>query len=185
MTELNDIQAQLQAISDDANKSFGELTGAQLNWKPGADRWSVAQCLDHLITTNNTYEPVLKKVLSGDRTRTIWERLPLFPSLWARIFIKSLDPKSTRKLKAPRTFEPAQSELPESIVANFTVHQAHLIDQIALSESKQPERIVISSPAAKFITYTLLDAFRIVVVHEQRHLEQAKRVVAEPAFPKS
>jgi len=45
------------------------------------------------------------------------------------------------------------------------------------------DRTVISSPAANFVTYSLLDAFRIIVVHEQRHFQQAMRVKANTNFP--
>jgi hypothetical protein len=47
------------------------------------------------------------------------------------------------------------------------------------------EKIVVTSPAvsAGFVTYSLLDAYRIIVVHEQRHFQQAKRVTDERGFP--
>lgn len=184
MSQVNELQTKLRAITDDAMASFGELTPAQLNWKPGQDRWSVAQCLDHLLTTNRSYEPAIRKLLSGDASKTFWERLPLFPSLWASLLIKSLDPKSTRKIKAPKSFEPAASDLPATIVKDFAAHQAQIIDFMEAAFAKQLEQTVITSPAAKFVTYTVRDAFRVVVVHEQRHLQQAKRIMGEAAFPR-
>ena len=45
------------------------------------------------------------------------------------------------------------------------------------------EKIVVTSPAAAAITYSLMDAYRIIVVHEQRHFQQAKRVIQESGFP--
>jgi hypothetical protein len=45
------------------------------------------------------------------------------------------------------------------------------------------ERIVITSPALSIVTYSLMDAYRVIVVHEKRHVLQAKRVMEEPAFP--
>ena len=44
--------ADIHAIALDAEKLFGSLSAEQLNWKPAPDRWSVAQCLEHLINTN-------------------------------------------------------------------------------------------------------------------------------------
>jgi hypothetical protein len=34
------------------------------------------------------------------------------------------------------------------------------------------------------ITYSLLDACRVIVAHEQRHMLQARRVTQLPEFPK-
>jgi hypothetical protein len=40
------------------------------------------------------------------------------------------------------------------------------------------EKIIITSVVSPFVTYTLLDAYRILVAHERRHLEQAERVMS-------
>ena len=45
------------------------------------------------------------------------------------------------------------------------------------------EGITITSPVSSFITYSLMDAYRIVVVHEQNHFVQAKRMLEMPGFP--
>jgi hypothetical protein len=45
------------------------------------------------------------------------------------------------------------------------------------------DRTIISSPVASVVTYSVLDAFRIIVVHEQRHFQQAQRVTQEQNFP--
>jgi hypothetical protein len=43
------------------------------------------------------------------------------------------------------------------------------------------EKIIITSPALGMVTYSLMDAYRIIVVHEARHFQQAKRVTEEKA----
>ena len=40
------------AIASDVQSVFGRLDEAQLNWRPDAARWSVAQCFDHLLNAN-------------------------------------------------------------------------------------------------------------------------------------
>lgn len=97
--------------------------------------------------------------------------------------IKSLDPASTRKYKAPKNFEPAQSDIAVSIIDDFVAQQSKIVDGMKSTSHLDLERIVVTSPAASFVTYTLMDAYRIIVVHERRHFQQAQRVAAEPAFP--
>jgi hypothetical protein len=46
-----------------------------------------------------------------------------------------------------------------------------------------PEKIIIYSPVTKVVTYSLLDAYRIIAAHERRHFEQARRVMEMPGFP--
>jgi len=183
-TEVEALTSEIGSVSTDARNEFGALTVEQLNWKPGADRWSVAQCFDHLITTNVAYFPVFDSIAKGQKQSRFLEQLPLFPSLWGKLLIKSLDPKTTRKLKAPTTFQPAASDLPGSIIDDFVKHQGRLAELIKATSDMAVDRIVMTSPAAKLITYSVMDAFRIVVVHEKRHFQQAKRVTEEGEFPR-
>ena len=182
-TEVEALTNEIGAVSTDARNEFGALTVQQLNWKPGADRWSVAQCFDHLITTNVAYFPVFDSIAKGEKQSRLLEQLPLFPRLWGKLLIKSLDPKTTRKLKAPKTFQPATSDLPGSIIDDFVKHQGQLTVLMKATSDMDVDRIVMTSPAAKLITYSVMDAFRIVVVHEKRHFQQAKRVTEEVGFP--
>lgn len=181
--QLDSLMQNARTIADDARSSFGALSAAQLNWKPSAERWSVAQCFDHLITTNKGFFPVVESVLNGTKKSTFWERLPILPGLAGKLFIKSLDPASTRKFKAPKNFEPAQSNISEKIIDDFVAQQDKIVAGMKSTSHLDLERIVVTSPAAAFITYSLMDAYRIIVVHEQRHLQQARTVAAEPAFP--
>jgi hypothetical protein len=181
--ELDSLVSQADAIAVDAQNLFGGLTREQLNWKPSAERWSVAQCFDHLITSNSGYVAVLDDVLKGQKRSSIWQKLPFLPSLWGKILIKSLDPAQTRKMKAPKRFEPAQSDISGSIINEFAAQQEKLIEKIKASAHLDLERTVITSPAASFVTYSLMDAYRIIVVHERRHFQQAQRVTEESNFP--
>ena len=182
-SELDSLVSQADVIAKDAQKVFGGLSQEQLNWKPGAERWSVAQCFDHLITTTSGYLPVIDNVLKGEKKSSIWQKLPFFPKLWATLLIKSLDPAQTRKMKAPKKFQPAQSDLSGSIIHDFSAQQAQLIEKMKATANLDLERIVITSPAASLVNYSLMDAYRIIVVHERRHFQQAQRVIEESRFP--
>jgi hypothetical protein len=180
--ELANLIATANNIANDAKSTFGHLSPAQLNWKPSADRWSVGQCFDHLLTANKGYFPAIEDVLAGKR-RTFWERLPVLPGLAGKLLIKSLEPSSTRKMKAPKHFQPAQSDITASVINDFVDQQGKIVEKMKATEHLDLERIVITSPAAAAITYSLMDAYRIIVVHEQRHFQQAKRVMEESSFP--
>lgn len=172
-----------RTIADDARSSFGKLSAAQLNWKPSAERWSIAQCFEHLITSNKGFFPIIESILSGTKKTRFLERLPVLPGLAGKLLIKSLDPASARKLKAPRSFEPAQSDISASIIDDFVAQQNRIVEGMKSTSHLDLKRIVITSPAAAVVTYSLMDGYRIIVVHEQRHFQQAQRVAAEPAFP--
>ena len=85
---LADVRAELAAIAADGQAAFGGLSAQQLNWKPDASRWSVAQCLEHLVTANGQMADMADAALDGSRSRTLWQRLPVWPRLLGRM----LDP---------------------------------------------------------------------------------------------
>ena len=180
--DLPGLIAEANLVASEAKSEFGHLTTSQLNWKPTADRWSVAQCFDHLLNSNKGYLPVIESVLAGKK-QTLWERMPVVPGLAGKLLIKSLDPASTRKLKAPKSFEPAQSNVSGTVIDDFVDQQRQIVGKMKATEHLDLEKIVITSPAAAAITYSLMDAYRIIVVHEHRHFQQAKRVTKESGFP--
>jgi len=169
-------------VAADAKSTFGNLNPSQLNWKPSPERWSVAQCFDHLLTSNRGYLPIFDSVLAG-RKQTFWESLPLLPGLGARLLIKSLDPATTRKLKAPKNFQPAESDIRATVIDDFVEQQRLIVEKMKATQHLDVDQIIITSPALSVVTYSLMDAYRVIVVHEARHFQQAKRVTEEPAFP--
>jgi hypothetical protein len=183
LDSLVSLVSQANAIADDARSVFGSLTEEQLNWKPGAERWSVAQCFAHLITSNSGYLPIIESVVKGRKQSSIWQKLPVLPGVWGKLLIKSLDPSTTRKMKAPKKFEPAQSDISATIIEDFVAQQTKVIEGMKATANLDPERTIITSPALSIVTYSLMDAYRIIVVHERRHFQQARRVTEESGFP--
>jgi hypothetical protein len=181
--ELPTLITEAQAIATDARKTFGHLNGTQLNWKPGADRWSVAQCFSHLIAINSDYFPIIERIARGDYTPSWQERLPLLPRLFGSLVLSAVQPDAARKFKANPRFNPSSSAIEPDIVAKFEAHQRAVVDHMRMTERIDLRRLIITSPVASVATYSLLDAYRIIVAHERRHMEQARRVTELPGFP--
>lgn len=183
-TELNDLIAQIGTIAGDTERVFGKLSPGQVNWKPSAERWSVGQCFAHLKTSNDGYLPIFDSVIAGKKQSNVWQKLPVLPGLWGKLLIKSLDPATTRKLKAPKKFAPAQSDVNSSIIHDFVAQQATIAEKMRATQNLDLENIVITSPAVSVVAYSLMDAYRIIAVHERRHFQQAQRVTEESGFPR-
>lgn len=182
--ELPEIIDEAKAIAEDAQKTFGSLTTEQLNWKPNAESWSVAQCFEHLIVINAGYFPIMEKVARGEYKHSLKERLPILPKIFGKLVINAVKPETKRKLKADPKFEPSKSGIDGDIIEKFVKHQQEIIEHIKMTENLDVTKIIITSPVASFVTYSLLDAFKIIVAHEQRHYAQAKRVMEMSEFPK-
>jgi hypothetical protein len=178
--ELEDLHSDLNNVTADVRESFAGLSPRELNWKPAPDRWSVGQCFEHLNAAGSGMIKAIEAKIDGISPVTFYERLPLLPKLFGRVISNAVSPEAERKMKAPKIFEPTQSDVDDGVVVSFLEFQPAIA---AAMERCTDTRIIMGSPASAFITYSLLDAFTIVVRHEQRHVLQAKRVMEHTDFP--
>ena len=167
---------ELSKITTEVKTSFGQLTIAQLNWKPDKDKWSIAQCLHHLIVSNETYYPQLKDIISGKYRNSFYQNFAFISRIIGKRMIKDLGPVVTKSFKNPQLFTPSQSDIPATIIKDFEGHQQKLAAYIARLKDVNLENTVLRSPVTKIIIYNLADLLQIIAGHEQRHLAQAKRV---------
>jgi hypothetical protein len=175
---------EIEINSKRVQEKFSFLNIAQINWKAEPTRWSIGQCLDHLIVSNTSYFPAFEKLISHSYRLSFFQKLSPFKKLAGPLMIRSLGPNLKRKLGAPKIFEPSSSNIPADIVQSFLKHQQTLKTYFRQLMNLDTKNLVMASPVTAFITYTLHDAMQILIVHEQRHILQAENVLNHPNFPK-
>jgi hypothetical protein len=184
-SKLAGLIADAYAIAEEAQATFGGLTGDQINWKPNEEQWSIGQTFEHLMTGNRAYFPTFTKIVRGEKTNTFWESLPLLPEFFGRMFIKYLDPHSPTKLKAPPILRPSSSAIDEKIISRFVAHQHELVPLMKATEDMDLHAIKVTSPISSLFTFSLIDCYTILISHEKRHFRWAKNVLASNGFPSS
>jgi hypothetical protein len=181
--DLSTVLAEGRRLADEATGAFGQLSPEQVNWKPSEGEWSIGQCFDHLIRSNQAFVPIIEAILGGGRRQSAWERIPLLPSFFGRLLIRALRPDSGWKTTARPAFSPSRSQIAADIVARFLAQQGRLLGLMVATRGLDLDAITITSPVSRVITYSLMDAYRIILVHEQNHVAQATRVREWPGFP--
>lgn len=182
--ELPQITGRLREISEEARQTFGGLSEEQLNWKPAAGSWSIAQCFEHLIRGNNAFDPQFEAFASGNRKQTFWENYSPLSGFFANLLLKSLK-NDQRKYKAPSQDIVPPSDIPGDIIERFAAHQEEMIGKIESIADVDWKKTVVTSPFLKLMTYRLDKAFEIAIQHERRHFRQALRVLEAEGFPKA
>lgn len=175
------VQHWLSKIDETTNSfqhAFGLLTESELNWKPNTKTWSVAQNIHHLITINETYYPVVKRVRDGSQKLPWIASVKFMVRFFGNFILDSIEPTRKRKMKTFTLWEPSHSNISGDIVQQFIQHQNELKNLIQSSTDLLDKDVVISSPANRNIVYTLARAFDIITTHEVRHFNQAVEVNA-------
>jgi len=183
--ELTNLIQSLESSTKQVQESFGKLSESQLNWKPAPERWGVGECLEHLIKGNKLYFPEFEKIAKGERKNSIWQSISPLSGFWGNFIANAVSPDNAKKIKTFPVFMPAKSSIPAGITSDFVKMNEEITGYIQKFEGVDLKKIKISSPASGFITYSLENALKILTHHEQRHINQAKRVLESESFPKS
>ncbi len=180
---LADVRSALDDVARDSEATFGGLDVRQLNWRPDATRWSVAQCFEHLITSNRLMLRAADDALTNPPS-SVWQRAPLLPGLCGRLLIRSPGPGRKRKYTAPATARPTASEIPADVIQRFVDQHRAAAEWMRALDERAAARAIMISPFIRVVTYSVLDGCRLLVAHDRRHFEQARRVLSSRGFPK-
>jgi hypothetical protein len=108
---------------------------------------------------------------------------PYRSSLIGRKFIDFISPDGTRKAKTFSAFEPHPALDDVTILDRFLAHQQELRDLLRRADGVNLNRVKLSSPAVRLLRFRIGEALMMLVRHQQRHLQQALRVLERPGFP--
>jgi hypothetical protein len=181
---LERVTAETIENQKEAKRLTEDLTEEQLNWKPSAESWSVAQCLDHLTVAGAGFDSIFTEALErGRRKWPVSSVVPYRPSLIGGLLIRQIVPENARRINAPKVFRPSASEIRGSL-QKYLQQEEKLLGFVREAKGIDYNKTRLRSPVTSLIRYSLADAFVVIVVHGRRHLLQAQRVLNNPGFPK-
>jgi DinB superfamily len=181
---LADVRAGLEAVARETESTFAGFDALQLNWRPDAARWSVAQCFEHLTLANRLMFKAAEEALNDTAPHTIWRRLPVLPGVLGRMLVRSQAPSTARRFTASPEAQPATSDIAADIIQRFVEQQRNAVARVKALDEQDAARTIMTSPFIRVITYSVLDGWRLVFAHDRRHFEQARRVTLSPGFPR-
>jgi len=179
---IGEIKSDFRKVSEEARQAFGNFSVEQLNWKPADSGWSVGQCFEHLIKTNEQFYPELAKVSGGKRQNSFWENWSPFTGMAGR-FLKNAVSTDSKKAKAPSKKVVPLSNVEPDIIERFACHIDDLNQKVEACANADRLKTVLTSPFLAVFTYSLDDAYTVLVEHTRRHFRQAKRVTEAEGFP--
>lgn len=174
---ISDLTARTKNMVQRAQQLL-ELSEATLNTKPSADSWSALECIEHLNRYGDFYLPEIQQRMGKAPKNTTGR----FKTGWlGNYFAKSLLPKP--KLNRMKTFpsmDPAGSQLDKSVLTTFLKQQQDLLRLLEQAKTVDLTRTKTSISISSWIKLRLGDTFRVVIYHNQRHMEQAERAASVP-----
>jgi hypothetical protein len=181
--DLAECLRQLDEIDADAGKLLTGLTEDQFHWSPASARWSIAQCLVHLIIVGQRYFPILDETMEHARAEDLMARGPFQYGFLERWFVRATEPPPSIRLRTPPSARPPDDQPLAGVVANFLLTQEELRKRIRAANGLHLARAKVASAFIKSLKLGLGPCFAFLVAHERRHLWQAWQVRRHVRFP--
>jgi DinB superfamily len=182
--ELDHLRVQFEQISADADALVNPLGDEQFHWRPAPNAWAIAECLDHLNATASVYLPKLDEAIAEAIRRGAYGSGPFRYSWIGRILVRTSEPPSRIRMKAPRPFLPTPDRPRREVMVTLHAYQVQFIDRLNGANGLDLGRARVTSPASKWLRFSLGAGFALIAAHERRHLWQARRIVEAAGFPK-
>uniref|UniRef100_A0A7V3E6J0 DinB family protein n=1 Tax=Ignavibacterium album TaxID=591197 RepID=A0A7V3E6J0_9BACT len=175
---INDSESFLTEV-----RKLYSLDNIQLNWKPSADIWSIAECIEHLAVTNKLYIDEMNNQLSGELFKCDDSEEPVKHKFFGKMIIKAVDPSNNKKTKTFKVFSPLYGNYDKTVLDKLIQIQQGLINSVAGSVNVDFNKYVMSSPASKFVKENFCDVLEIIRLHNKRHLIQIEQLLSNEQFP--
>jgi hypothetical protein len=168
-----------------AREQLGALRPEQWGWRPAKERWSVGECVAHVNQTNRVYIPAIEASIGKGRAKGMTSPGPYRHGFLGEIMIREIEPPARRRFRAPRAFVPPAGETGAATLEELERLMDRLSSAWLLANGLDLGKVMVTSPANRFLRLSLGQAFRLVAAHARRHLWQAQRIANDPRFPRS
>jgi len=173
--ERDYLMSQLHATRKMFLDALSGLSDAQWRFKPSPDRWSIAECAEHVALTEDfifqRVQQLLKSPAQPDRKAAREDQA---------IYQEGVDRTRKRQVSEPALLPKGRWASPEQVAAYFRQRRDRAISYVETTQD--PLRIHFDRPGPE-----ALDAYQWLVrlaAHTERHVAQIEEIKSDARFPK-
>jgi uncharacterized damage-inducible protein DinB len=150
------------------------LSPTQLQYRPAPDRWSVAECLEHLTIVETAVLGNIQNAIKGEAGSPQ-------PAMSDDALLQRITNRSMR------------SQAPERIVPTGRFPQDHLVSEFEATRKRTADFVSSTNaplrqfafPHARFGQVDCYQWLLLVAGHGDRHRQQVEEVIADAGFPRA
>jgi len=167
----------LQQTRDGVVAAVKGLSDAQLKFKPGPDRWSVAEVLEHITVSEDfLFQKIANNIMKAPAGA------PDRDTAKIDAFVLSAIPDRSHKAQAPEPLRPTARWTPAETLDHFLQSRAKTI--AFLQSTPDLRAHVVNGPPLNQ-PMDAYDWLLFISAHSERHTKQILEVKADPNFPKN
>ena len=177
--ELSDDLRQIEALKADARALVTGLAEDEFNRRPGPNRWSAAECLDHLNAIRKFF-PAIDRMIDDAERRELVSPGPFRYGWFARWNVRAMEPPPRFRIRTVKMLLPRDTPLDaDQVLREFLELRDQLAGRVRRADGLDLQRAIVVSPVTRFFRLPLGAYFAFLLAHDRRHLWQARQVLAE------
>ena len=171
----------LKANQDDLQQTVASLTAEQLSFKPAPDRWSVAECLEHITLFEGFMLSLAKDTLAAIKPNPEMAPKEVVPDDGLVAMLTNRE----EKREAPEQGKPTGRFGDGKATAQaFAGVRSACIQFVETTQEPLREKYM-KMPVGGGMVANGAQILFLTAAHAMRHTQQIKEVMADPAFPKA
>ncbi|WP_343558527.1 DinB family protein [Sphingobacterium sp.] len=163
--------------SKELEKQVAGLSEAQLQFKPAPDKWSISQCLEHIVLSERMIFDMAKAALTKAPQPERKSEVQMTDSN-----LKTTITDRSHKFQAPKELQPSGIyKDSKTALADFNAARQPVIDYIKKADANDLRNHINDYPTGVVDGY---QGLMFIAAHCARHTKQIEEVKANPNFPK-
>ncbi len=158
-------------------KATENLTDSQLHFKPSPEKWSIAECLEHIVSTEPMIFGYVKSTMENPANPDRKKEIKLTDDdILVMIVDRSHKASASEEMKPSGKFSSVKNSL-ETLQSN----RKNILNDLKNFSMEDMRNHVLESPMG------LIDAYQFMLIipgHTSRHTMQIFEIINDPKFPK-
>lgn len=166
-----------EQTTNDLEKQVSGLSAGQLAFKPAADKWSVSQCLEHIVRSETMLFEMAKKELQKEAQPQRRKEVKV-----TNENLKQMMGDRTQKFQAPQELQPSGKYTDsKTALSDLKSARAPVLAYIKQADEEDLRNHISEYPTGTVNGYQNL---LFIAAHMARHIKQIEEIKADPNFPK-
>ncbi len=176
-TELEELRRELDRVRARTSEVFSGVPDDALNRRPAEKSWSASECALHLVEVNDPYLGQVEAAIGAARPEHRTATGPFRYSWFGRWFLRQVAPGNGKRMPTARSFEPGRRDAGAEAAERLMATLDRLERAIRDSDGLDLAAVKVTSPALSLLKFQLGVALRMLVLHTERHVDQARRAL--------
>lgn len=153
------------------------VSDKQFKFKPGPDRWSIAEVAEHLTLAEETLFGAAQRTLGAPRVTVATDDYKKKDDL-----IMKMVPDRTRKAQAPEQIRPTgKFATREALVTEFKSRRDRTIEFVKTTKAEVRNH---TAPHPVLGPIDVYEWLLFIAAHSDRHIQQMREVMTDANYPK-